>query len=171
MTDKKTHTMEAFFTREKANEGIRVPLHLPTGELSEHWIEIYGVDSDAFRIAEAMSRREGVRIAQIEDPAKRDTATAELTRRLRAALVKGWSFDQECTPDNVAAFLREAPQIAEAIDRVSSNRALFFGIASLDSSRTPSTNSSSTSSPTGAASRGGRASSKSPSKEGAAPQS
>lgn len=171
MTDQPKNTMEAFFTREKANAGIQVPLHLPTGERSEHWVEIYGVDSDAFRTADAMSRREGVRIAQIEDHAARDLATAELTRRLRASLVKSWSFPQECTPENVVAFLKEAPQIGEAIDRVSSNRTLFFGIASQGSSRSPSTNSSSTSSPKAAASRGARASSKSPSKADGLPES
>ena len=42
-----TPAMNAFFTRGVANEGVQLPLYLPTGEKSEHWVRILGVDSDA----------------------------------------------------------------------------------------------------------------------------
>ena len=45
--------MSAFFTRDRANEGIELPLYLPNGRKSEHWLRVLGVDSDAFRLAEA----------------------------------------------------------------------------------------------------------------------
>ena len=168
-------SMEAFFTREKANDGIKVPLHLPTGEKSEHWIEIYGVDSDAFRRAELEARREGVKLATIQDPIEKDQAQVDLTRTLRASLIRAWSFDQELTRETASEFLRNAPQIAETIDRVSSNRALFFGIAYADSkdnsSRTPSTSSSSTPPRKAAAKAGAKASSKSPKAQESPPPS
>jgi hypothetical protein len=43
--------MDAFYTRQKANEGIQLPLFLPDGTKTDHWIRIRGIDSDAFRIA------------------------------------------------------------------------------------------------------------------------
>lgn len=170
-----TNPMEAFYTLEKANEGIKIPLHLPTGERSEHWIEIYGVDSDAFRRADLEARREGVKLAAIQDPVAKDEAQADLTRKLRASLIKSWSFDAELTPESASEFLRKAPQIADTIDRVSSNRSLFFGIAYADSkddsSRTQSTSSSSTRSQKGASKADAKASSKSQEAQGPRPKS
>lgn len=37
--------MESFFTRENANEGIELPLLLPDGTKTEHWLRIRGVDA------------------------------------------------------------------------------------------------------------------------------
>lgn len=34
--------MESFFTRENANEGIELPLLLPDGTKTEHWLRIRG---------------------------------------------------------------------------------------------------------------------------------
>lgn len=136
--------MDAFFTRSKANEGLQLPLYLPDGNKSEHWVRILGVDSDAFRNAEAESRRDAFRIAQIEDVAERSTAIADSKRRLVASLVAAWSFDRPCNVDEVTAFFKEAPQIMDAIDLAASKRALFFGAGSSSSRPTPSTSSSST---------------------------
>jgi len=79
-------SMEAFFTREKANEGIEVPLYLPSGEKSEHWLRIRGVDSDHFRLAEADSRRKAIDIATIEDTLERAKAIADAKLALIAEL-------------------------------------------------------------------------------------
>jgi hypothetical protein len=171
MNDATKNPMEAFHTRAKANDGIRVPLYLPTGEKSEHWIEIYGVDSDAFRLADAASRREGFKIAQLESQEARDKATAALTCRLRSKLVKNWSFDMECTEENVYQFLEEAPQIGDAIDRTASSRSVFFGIGSLGSSPTPSSSSSSTSPQKAVSKANAKVSNKSPSKPAASQKS
>lgn len=136
--------MDAFFTRGKANEGLQLPLYLPNGQKSEHWVRILGVDSDAFREAEAESRRDAFRIAQIEDVAERARAIADSKRRLVASLVVAWSFDRACNVDEVDSFFKEAPQIMDAIDLAASKRALFFGAGSSSSRPTPSTSSSST---------------------------
>ncbi|QIQ65284.1 hypothetical protein 19_00019 [Pseudomonas phage Epa19] len=141
-TTKKTG-MEAFFTRSIANEGIELPLYAPTGEKTEHWLRVRGIDSDEFRTAEANSKRDAFQIASVEDLAERTRLIAESQRKLVASLVVGWSFEQECTLENVMAFFREAPQIQEAVDRTASRRALFFAGRSSSSPLSPSTSSDS----------------------------
>ena len=51
-----------------------------------------------------------------------------------AALVIGWSFDEECTRENVKQLLKEAPYIADLIDRKAADAQLFFGKGSIGSS-------------------------------------
>jgi hypothetical protein len=140
----KNINMEAFFTREKANEGVEVPLYLPSGEKSNHWIRIRGVDSDHFRLAEADSRRQAMNIATIDDTLERAKAIADAKLALIAELVISWSFEQECTLENVKDFFRQAPQIADAVDQVASKRALFFGRGSSSSQSSLSQSSDST---------------------------
>lgn len=137
-------SMEAFFTREKANEGIEVPLYLPNGEKSNQWIRIRGVDSDHFRLAEADSRRQAMNIATIDDTLERAKAISDAKLALIAELVISWSFEQECTLENVKDFFRQAPQIADAVDQVASKRALFFGRGSSNSQSSLSQSSDST---------------------------
>lgn len=141
--EKKTPTlgMEAFFTREKAEAGIKLPLYSPLGEKTEHWLRIRGIDSDEFRVAESEARRDAMRVAAIEDPEERNIAIADAQRSLIATLVIGWSFEQECSHSNVMKFLREAPQIQDAIDKAASRRALFFVSESKDSQHSPNTSS------------------------------
>lgn len=132
MTDNKDNTagavgMDAFFTRGASNEGIQLPLYLPDGTKSEHWIRIRGVDSDAFRAADADARRDMFRVAAIEDREERAREIAASKRRLAASLVCDWSFDKPCTLENVDAFFVEAPQIMDAVDTAASKRKLFFG--------------------------------------------
>lgn len=139
-----TTSMEAFYTREKANAGVKVPLYTPDGAKSEHWLRIRGVDSDAFRDAEAESKRDTFRVANIEDLAERAKAITDAKRGLIASLVISWSFEQECSIENVKAFFRQAPQIADAVDQVASKRALFFAPRSSSSENTPPPSSDST---------------------------
>lgn len=117
--------MQEFFTREVANEGIELPLWLPDGTKSEHWIKIRGIDSDVFRAAEARTIRSMSRLAALSEEEQSGQAEA-LQLDLLCALVMDWSFDQECSADNVRTFLKEAPQIADAINKTAGKRALFF---------------------------------------------
>ena len=123
--------MESFFTRENANEGIELPLLLPDGTKTEHWLRIRGVDADGFRKAEARSKRKMLEIAAEKDLDKRD-----------AEVVIGWSFDNPCTEAEIKRLFREAPQIAEQVDRTAYDRARFFGNSSKGSSPTPGESSS-----------------------------
>jgi hypothetical protein len=136
--------MSAFFTREKANSGIKIPLYLPDNTDSGHWVRLLGVDADVFRKTHNTEMRKVAEIVQLKDMAEREEAIEESKRRLLACLVTSWSFPQECTQENVMNFLREAPHIADAIDRVSNKRSLFFGAGSSSSAPTQSTSSDST---------------------------
>jgi len=54
--------------------------------------------------------------------------------------ISAWSFDQECTPENIRKFLTEAPQIVGMIDKVAGSDARFFGKGSTSSSAGPKAN-------------------------------
>lgn len=127
--------MSKFFTRSKANEGIKVPLSLPDGTETDEYLILRSVDSDHFRDADAEAKRALVECAQIEDPEEKSARLKEIRMSVLVPLVAGWSFDKELTPENVAELFTEAPQIADAVDRLAAKRTLFF-----DGGLKPSTN-------------------------------
>lgn len=139
--------MESFFTREKANNGVEVPLWRPDGTKSEHHILIRGVDSDVFRIAEAEARRKSIEISMVQDTLEKAQAIQDAKLILIAHLVISWTFEKECTIENIVSFFREAPQIADAVDQVASKRSLFFAQRLSSSPSTPEASSDSTSDP------------------------
>lgn len=118
--------MKEFYTRQKANEGVKLPLFLPDGTQSDHWFMVRGVDSDQFRKSEARAKRKAVEFAQMEDQDERADAIREAELECIASLIASWSFDEECTDENVVNFLREAPQIADAVNRYAARRADYF---------------------------------------------
>lgn len=124
-----SNPMDQFKTRERANEGKRLPLYAPGGGKTEHWLQVRHVWSDAFQDAnetELAALQEGILSAQGD----KDAITAikrESQVKLLAALVSGWSFDGECTPEAVTQFLREAPQIAAQLDKFAADGRAFFG--------------------------------------------
>lgn len=118
--------MGDFYTRERANEGIKLPLALPDGTETEHYLVIRGIDSDAFRTAEAEAKRKAMQLAALEDDTTRAVAMENERNVLVASLVSGWSFESECTLESVREFLREAPQISDQIDQIATKRSLFF---------------------------------------------
>jgi len=132
--------MEEFFTREKANEGIELPLTLPGGGETEHWLKLRGIDSDVFREAEDESRRVAMMAAKLEDESVQRAMLRKEKLGLVASLVIDWSFEQECNDENVRKFLQEAPQIADDINRVCAKRSLFFGKKFDSSESTPNRN-------------------------------
>lgn len=119
-------SMKAFHTRDNANEGLKVPLHQPDGLETEHWLRVLGVDSDTFREAEASLKRELASFPDKSDTKNYKAFFEEKYNELRAVLVSEWSFDAECTLENVKQFFRDAPQIADMVNQVAGNRSLFF---------------------------------------------
>ena len=119
-------TMESFFTRPAANAGVKLPLYLPDGTASEHYVVVLGTDSDTFRKAEMEAKRSAAQIAQIDDGATRDALIMDEELGLVASLVSAWSFPQECNKQNVVAFLKEAPQIADNINTFAAKRSNFI---------------------------------------------
>ena len=126
--------MESFYTRDKANEGRKLPLRTPDGKPTDEWIVVRHVWSDAFQKAEDAAVREAREIVMGMGDKPDPEAVADVQRasrvKLLAALVAGWSFDAECTPDAAAAFLEQAPQIADAIDKFAGDSKAFFGAES-----------------------------------------
>ena len=125
--------MEEFYTRETSNKGNKLPLYTPDGEKSKHWFIVRGTDSDAFKIAELTAKRKLVEIAQIKDDEERSAALLKSQTTVIASLISEWSFDKPCTEENKIEFLRNAPQVAEAINRYAGNRSNFFKKRSQDS--------------------------------------
>ena len=117
-------SMSDFFTREKANNGIKLPLTLPDGTETEHYLVIRGVDSDHYQEAVNETRRLLILDAKNEN-SPYTNKEAELT--ILASLIADWSFDEECTPENIRKFLQEAPHLVQKIDEAAGDRTLFFG--------------------------------------------
>jgi hypothetical protein len=128
-------SMEEFFTKEAANEGIVIPLHLPTGGKSEHTITIYGVDSDEFYRALQIEKRKlsGIEIAannlEGEDRLEYiNDKQRESEYAVLGHLIKDWTFEMECTMENKIHFVKNAPQIGEQINNISGDRKLFLAL-------------------------------------------
>ena len=117
-------SMSDFFTREKANEGKKVFLTLPDGTETEEYLIIRGVDSDYYVAAFQEVKR---RLSLNTDKDNPEYTPKDAEIDILASLVAGWSFKEDYTTENIAKFLREAPQIALKIDDIAGNRSLFFG--------------------------------------------
>ena len=119
--------IDRYKTRERANEGVRIPLLDPTtGKLGEDWIEVVSSLSDTFREARDSALQDAGETAALGDDAQRKAAMADVKARMHAALVTAWSFDEPCTPEAVREFLREAPQVADAVVASADDHRRFF---------------------------------------------
>lgn len=126
--------MAAFNVVEMSNEGVKLFLHLPDGTKTDEFIVVRGADSKIFRTHQARANREKVKATQKhnllkkseQDPAVLDKQLVAIGRRLVATLVADWSFEAECTEENVAKFLADAPQVQDQIDIFAGDRSNFF---------------------------------------------
>lgn len=135
--------LEQFYTQEKSEEGMRVPLLKPDGSESGHWLLIRGTDSQAFRLAERMGQRKGRDLAfKTKDENQLAAGYAGIETEVIASLVKAWSFEKPCTLANVVDFFKKAPQIQDTVNVMGAKRALFFknGSTSSEPSPDPSSN-------------------------------
>ena len=139
MDNKKTETktkpafsMSDFNITDKSEEGVKINLFLPDGTETGHYLTIRGADSPSFKRAHARVQRENLKILKLQkgdkeiDPGVIAQKQARIHTRMVAALVIGWSFDQEATQENVIAFLETAPQIQEQVDQAAGERTNFF---------------------------------------------
>lgn len=120
--------MDAFNTAKLSNEGVELALYLPDGTKTDEFLVVRGMDSKAFRSAQARANRERVDIAKDKDLSPEDQATkaAEVNTRLVASLVADWSFSQECNDVNKMKFLQDAPQIQRQVDVFAEKHSNFF---------------------------------------------
>lgn len=131
--------LEQFYTRDKANEGRKLPLYTPDGAATEEWLLVRHVFSDAFIQAEESSLREArdaiLAMSDKSDPVEVAKLQAGAKLKVLASLVAGWSFKIDCTPETVADFLAKAPQIAEQINSFAADSKGFFGDGPRNSKR------------------------------------
>lgn len=121
--------MQRFFTRDKANEGTKVPLKEPDGTPTEYHLVIRSQWSDAFQKA-----RQDVNRSALEAKAQdKEVDGTERHVELCAALVAGWNLPEEFNEENVKTLLREAPQLRDMVDRHASRDTRFFRKPSSDS--------------------------------------
>lgn len=118
--------MEQFFTKEKANNGIEIPLSLPDGSATEYYLLIRGVDSDHFREAEADSLRKALDIKQTLEEKDQTPAFDDLKVWLIAQLVLDWNLPEECNEENIIKLFLNAPQIKDEVNRIAGDRKIFF---------------------------------------------
>jgi len=137
-------SMTDFYTRNAGNEGVKLPLVRPDGTKTDDYLVIRSVDSDAFREAQAEANRNVIMAAQTEDEDERKRMIRESSNNLLTVLVKDWSFDEECTPENVNDFLTNAPHIGDQIDKFAGKRELFLAKKSGSSANSSTTKSKST---------------------------
>jgi hypothetical protein len=133
--------IDAFKTRGRANDGIRINLAEPDGKPTEHWLQIRSVWSDEYQAARSELIRQAVEDGKRLAAAKEGEVQGlrrEADRRRRAvaaaSLVAGWSFDLEFTAEAVSDFLLEAPQILAHVERIAEDDRRFFGKGSASSS-------------------------------------
>lgn len=126
--------IKELFTRKRHNEGVRVDVKDESGSVVG-WLQVRGVDSDAYRAAhdgynQAMVRLASVVRAQGEGanllPATQEEKdSAQIAERV--ALVADWSFDDKFTPEAVAELLRETPRLADQVYYLAQDRDRFLG--------------------------------------------
>lgn len=110
-----------FATRPACNDGLKIPLVNPvTGETTEEWVLIRGVDSDVFRAKESEIKR---RLVTMDDVS---SVESELEAELISSLIIDWSLDDECNDENKLLLCRDAPLIAQDINRKAANRRAFL---------------------------------------------
>lgn len=120
-------SMSDYFIKDKAEEGQRVDLHLPTGEKTDDYLVIRSIHSDAF--IDAMNKaKQDLLVARInEEDAEIDND------KVLASLIKSWSFDEELTINNATKFLNQAPQVAEQINKLAVDAKFHYGKKPTDS--------------------------------------
>ncbi|MFP5422645.1 MAG: phage tail assembly chaperone [Gammaproteobacteria bacterium] len=121
---------EDFYTKPKADAGVKMPLTLSDGTDSGHWLMVRGTDSDAFRKARFHGARAIRDLPEKMDEWDRAKGMDSVILDNLVSLVAGWSFEEPFTEEAVREFLTSAPHIADAVDRAASERSRFFGIAS-----------------------------------------
>jgi hypothetical protein len=104
--------MKKFFTAEFHNTAQKLTLSYPDGKDSEHYIMVLGVQSSQVREAKKNIR---FKLSTSESMSPEDVE-AEII----CAMIDSWSFDEETSQANKIKFIKEAPQISDAIDLFSS---------------------------------------------------
>lgn len=120
--------IEDFFTLDKENEGSKFYLYDPQDKQTKEWILVYGAHSDEFRKAEYEYQKATLGLTEsttLNEEDRRVAIENEHTKMI-SSLIKGWSFDVECTTQSKFKLLKNAPRTAERINIFAKKGSLFF---------------------------------------------
>jgi hypothetical protein len=113
-----TSMVRYMLDEDRLTEGVQLPLFDRDGELTDDWIRVRSMHCDEFQQAmedgQADMRKNG------------SESVKEWTLKAQICLVAAWSFEEDCTPENVEKFLILAPHIAKRVDKAAGNNSLFF---------------------------------------------
>ncbi|MCO8161078.1 phage tail assembly chaperone [Pseudomonas sp. 21LCFQ010] len=130
----KNFELSDFFTLPAIQKGKKLPLTLPDGTETPHYLVVTSSDAAVARRKLLELTREG----RDRDESKLSTdevfeITQAGTIKYRAALVIGWSFDAPFSADAVAELLTNNPGLSQDVETLASNRSRFFAADSTTS--------------------------------------
>lgn len=127
----KSRGFEDFFTKDAANEGVKVALYWPDGKKSDFWLLVAGQDSDSYIHAKTKLDRYAMTAYRgLEDDQAQEMHSKKVIE-LKAACVIDWAMqdnegnDVSCTFENVVKLLDKAPQLVREIDDVIYDRSQY----------------------------------------------
>jgi hypothetical protein len=115
--------------REKASEGVKVPLVWVDGtEIEGQWLLIRSIYADEYRRVKLHWDRKLSLLRATKEPAESlaEEHHAQMLKDHAAALVAGWSLDDECTKENIEKLLEDCPPLIDQIIETGDKTALFF---------------------------------------------
>lgn len=123
----KTFALSDFFTLPALEAGKKLPLTLPDGTETSHYLIVIGADAPAARRRLLELAREGRDRdeSKMSDDEVYSVNTAN-TIKYRSSLVTGWSFDAPFSTEAVAELIEQNPGLSQEIESFASNRARFF---------------------------------------------
>lgn len=126
-TPVKPFALSDFFTLTALEAGKKLPLTLPDGTETEHYLIVIGADAPAARRRLLEIAREG----RDRDDAKMSAdevydINSTNTIKYRSSLVTGWSFDAPFSQAAVAELIEQNPGLSQDIEHFASNRSRFF---------------------------------------------
>lgn len=105
---------DQFKTKPLHSKAQKLPLYTPEGQETEHFLEVFGSDSDEARNAKEESYRQAASL--MRDSKYNSEQEKQIKLEWIASLVAGWSFKKDFTRENVLNFLDDSPYIADAVD-------------------------------------------------------
>lgn len=123
-------SINSLFILKDAEDGKPMDVLFPNGKKTGETITVLGSDSESFRAAMAVARREEIDAMGDGDNKTKPEILAkkqdEIKINLIASLVKDWSFDEPCEKESVIKLFKNAPYILEQVDSFAANRRNFF---------------------------------------------
>lgn len=117
--------LESFFILEQANAGKKLALTLPDGTETPYHLTVVSRHSDV--AAKALEDFNTQRLLNASRPESDRVPERELRLPMLAKTVIAWDLPEDFNEANVTKLLRNAPQIADGVNRFIWNDASFFG--------------------------------------------